>query len=471
MDERELAFAGVARQAELLRKREVSPRELVELYLRRIERLDPQLNAFRTVYAERALEDAKTASRRMRAKEPPPLLGVPVAIKDNVEVAGDVTTHGTSAHGGPATEDSEQVRRVREAGAIVLGRTNVPPLCALCVTESSTFGISRNPWNTDRSPGGSSGGSGAAVAAGLVGAASASDGGGSIRVPAAFCGLVGLKPQRARISTAPLPEHWHGMTAWGWLTRSIADNALMLDATSGSTDVDLARPPAPPRPFAEMAASPPGRLRVAWSTKVPPGAFGVPRRDDIRGVVTDTAELLRSLGHQVAERDPDYGVSTIPSIATRVLRGVADEARTLPRFDRLDRRFRQWTRLGSLISDSALARARAAEAEDARRIGTLFDDFDVLITPVTSEPAIETGRWEGLGTIRTFNGMVKVIPWPGIWNHTGQPAISVPAGMTGDGLPLAVQIAGRPNDEGTLLSLAAQIESERPWAGRLPPVS
>jgi amidase len=471
MDERELAFAGVARQAALVREREVSPRELVELYLRRIERLDPQLNAFRTVYAEQALADAKAAGRRTRAKAPPPLLGVPVAIKDNVDVAGDVTTHGTSAHGGPAAEDSEQVRRVREAGAILLGRTNVPPLCALCVTESSTFGVSRNPWDTDRSPGGSSGGSGAAVAAGLVGAASGSDGGGSIRVPAAFCGLVGLKPQRGRVSTAPLPEHWHGMTAWGWLARSVADAALMLDATAGSTANDRARPPAPPRPYAEAAASPPGRLRVAWSVKVPPGALGVPKRGDVRGAVTETAELLGSLGHEVAEADPEYHPSTIPSIATRVLRGVADEAKMLPRFDRLDRRFRQWTRLGSLISDSALAKARAAEAADARRIGALFDRFDVVITPVTSEPAIETGRWEGLGAVRTFNGMVKVIPWPGIWNHTGQPAIAVPAGATDDGLPLAVQIVGRPNDEGTLLSLAAQIETERPWADRLPPVS
>ena len=468
MGERELAFAGVRRQAELIRAREVSPRELVELYLRRIERIDPQLNAFRTVFAERAMDEAVEAERRAGSDDAPPLLGVPVAIKDNVDVAGDVTTHGTSAYGGPAAVDSEQVRRTRDAGAIVLGRTNVPPLCALCVTESSTFGITGNPWDPTRTPGGSSGGSAAAVAAGLVPAASGSDGGGSIRVPAACCGLVGLKPQRGRISTAPLPEHWHGMTVLGWLTRSVADSALMLDATAGSTRADRDRPPPPPRPFAEAAADPPGLLRIAWSTAVPPGTMGVPRNEEVLATVETMAGFLASLGHEVAERDPDYGVATIPSIVARVLRGVADEARTLPRFDRLDRRFREWTRIGSLVPDALLARARRQEADAAARIGDLFRDFDVLMTPVISEPPIETGRWEGLGAVRTFDGMVRVIPWPSIWNHTGQPAIAVPAGTSAGGLPLAVQIVGRTGDEGTLLSLASQIDAERPWGDRRP---
>ncbi len=471
MEERELAFAGVARQAKLIRGREISPRELVELYLRRIERIDPQLNAFRTVFPDQALAAADEAGERAGADDAPPLNGVPVAIKDNADVAGDVTTHGTSAYGPPATADAEYVRRIREAGAIVIGRTNVPPLCAMCVTESATFGVTRNPWDTERSPGGSSGGSAAAVAAGLVGAASASDGGGSIRVPAAFCGLVGLKPQRGRLSTSPLPDHWHGMTAFGWLTRSVRDTALMLDCSRGSGPADRDRPPAPERSYEESAASPAGNLRIAWSTKVTDGAVGVPKRDDVSGAVRETAEMLGTLGHEVRERDPDYGTGAIPLIVARVMRGVADEARTLPRSDRLDRKFRSWTRLGSLIPDSAVAKARAAGDTDAARLGKLFEDSDVLITPVTSEPALETGRWEGLGTIRTMNGMARVIPWPGVWNHTGQPAMSVPAGWNEDGLPLAVMLIGRPNEEGMLLSLAAQIEAERAWTDRQPPVS
>ncbi len=228
MNEADLAFAGVAGQAELLRGGEVSARELVETTVRRIERLDPQLNAFRSVYRERALLEADEAQVSPGSGDERPLLGVPVAIKDNVDVAGDVTTHGTSAYGAPAPEDAEIVARVRAAGAIVVGRTNVPPLCALPATESATFGITRNPWDPDRTPGGSSGGSAAAVAvaAGMVPFALGSDGAGSIRLPSAYCGLFGLKAQRGRVSLAPLPEHWHGMSVVGWITRSVRDSAL-----------------------------------------------------------------------------------------------------------------------------------------------------------------------------------------------------------------------------------------------------
>src|SRR3954451_14550149 len=192
MDAQELAYAGVVRTAELIRSKEVSAREVVENSLARIERLDPALNAFRSIHAEHALEEAKGVTRRLRAKSPPPLLGVPVAIKDNFDVAGDVTTHGSNAYGEPAAHDSEVVRKVREAGAIVVGKTHLPELAALCTTESATFGLSRNPWNPERTTGGSSGGSAAAVAAGMVPAALASDGLGSIRIPAACCGVFGL---------------------------------------------------------------------------------------------------------------------------------------------------------------------------------------------------------------------------------------------------------------------------------------
>lgn len=470
-DSTELAFAGVGGQAKLLREGKVSVKELVENSLARIERLDPQLNAFRAVYAEQALAEAKTAQRKLRAKEPPPLLGIPVAIKDNVDVAGDVTTHGTQAYGAPAEADAEVVRRVREAGAIIVGRTNVPPLCAMCVTESSAFGFTRNPWDPTRSPGGSSGGSAAAVASGMVPAALASDGAGSIRIPAAFCGLFGLKPQRGRVSTAPMPEHWYGLSMIGWLTRSVADQALMLDATMGATDVDAEAPPPLEQTLSEAAAAKPGKLRIAFSLAIPQGPLGVRLSSESANAVRETAELLRSLGHEVFEEDPDYGPLTFGATAIRAMKGVAEEAHTLPHYERLERRFKSWTRMADAIPASALAWARRVEVSNRERINRIFDRCDVLLTPLATEPAVAVGRWEGMGALRTINGMTRVIPWPGVWNQTGQPAAAVPAGLSADGLPLSAQIIARPNDEPTLVTLAAQLQAERGWLDDRPPVS
>ncbi|MDX6674284.1 MAG: amidase [Solirubrobacteraceae bacterium] len=471
MDAAELAFTGVVRQAELVRAGEVAPRELVETYLERIDRLDPRLNAFRSVYRERAVAEADQAAARLKAGDERPLLGVPVAIKDNTDVAGDVTTHGTNAYGEAAREDAEVVRRVRAAGAIVLGRTHVPPLCALPCTESPTWGITRNPWDVNRTPGGSSGGSGAAVAAGLVGAALGTDGAGSIRFPAAHNGLFGLKPQRGRISLAPLPEHWHGMSVVGWLTRGVADAALMYDATMGNVPSDREPTPPPERSFAEAATSAPGKLRVAYSLRPPPGTIGAGPDADVRRALLETAELLRSLGHEVHEQDLDIPLDAVSHGVVRTVRGIADEARTLPHYERLDRRFRRVTRLGELIPAAALARALAAESGVAERVNRIFDDHDVVLTPVAPEPPFEVGRWEGRGMLWTLNGGARMIAFTALWNQTGQPAAAVPAGSTAGGLPLSVQLVGRPNDEGTLLSLAAQLEAERPWADRRPPVS
>src|SRR5688572_11804926 len=293
MERDELAFAGVARQAELIRAGEVSSRELVELYLERIERLDPELNAFRTVMAERAVVDAQQADGRRGAGDDRPLLGVPIAVKDVEDVTGEVTRWGTDAFSTPATQDSELVRRLRSAGAVVIGKTNLPELAIMGDTEGPSFGITRNPWNTDRSPGGSSGGSAAAVAAGLCAAATASDGGGSIRIPASNCGLVGLKPQRDRISLAPLEEHWYGLSVLGFETRTVEDTALLLDVTAAR---------APERPFVETAGRSPTRLRVALSLKTP--FPPVPVDSGVRASIEGIAERLRALGHEVSERDP-----------------------------------------------------------------------------------------------------------------------------------------------------------------------
>ncbi len=470
MNEAELAFAGVARQAEMVRSKDVSVRELIEMTVKRIERLDRELNAFRSVYPERAIEEAKSAQRKLRSKQPPPLLGVPVAIKDNFDVAGDVTTHGTSGHGGPAQQDCEVVRRVREAGAIVVGKTHLPELAAMNTTESASFGWSRNPWDTGRSTGGSSGGSAAAVAAGMVPTALASDGGGSIRIPAAFCGVFGLKPQRGRISLAPLAEHWHGLSVAGWETRSVADSALMLDATAGATEVDAEAAPPPDRPFAEAAAATPEGLRIAYSFAVPAGFLGIRIEDEVRSGLLQTVEVLRSLGHRVEEQAPKYGFAAA-SWVPRFLKGAAQDAAALPHPERLQRRTRGWVRSGRLLPSSVLEWARRQEAPIRDRVNGIFERFDVLITPVTSCAAFELGRWEGRGSTWTLNGMSSTVPWPNVWNLTGQPAASVPSGLSSSGLPLAVQLVGRPNDEATLLSLAAQLEGEVGWTDWRPPVS
>src|SRR3954465_13692887 len=264
MADTDVAFAGPTRQAELVRAGEVSPRELVTLYLERIAPLDSKLNAFRLGPAEQALAEAEEAERRREAGDEAPLLGVPIAVKDTQDVAGEVTTIGTGAVDEPAREDSEVIRRLRAAGAIVIGKTNLPELAFAMFTESPTWGLTRNPWDPTRVPGGSSGGSAAAVAAGLVPGATASDGAGSIRLPAAYCSLFGLKPQRGRVPLDPLIEHWFGMSVNGYLTRSVLDTALLLDATAGG-GLARSKPPAPARPFAEAARRSPGALRIAVS--------------------------------------------------------------------------------------------------------------------------------------------------------------------------------------------------------------
>ncbi len=465
----ELAFAGAVRQAEMVRAGEVSPRELVQLCLGRIARLDPQLNSFHVVFAEKALLEADQAEARLRAGEERPLLGVPVAIKDCVDVAGDVTTYGTDGFVEPVKADSAIVARLREAGAILIGKTTLPELAICGFTETATWGVTRNPWDPQRTPGGSSGGSAAAVAAGLAPIALATDGAGSIRIPAACCGLFGLKPQRGRVSLAPDLEHWNGLSAYNCVSRNVRDSALWLDVVSGGSR-EPGAPPAPERSFTEAAGAPPGRLRVAWST-APPRAAAPPTVNEVaRGAVADTAELLCSLGHEVEQRDPAWG-GIGNNITPRYLRGIAEDAARVPYPERLERRTRGFARLGNLIPEALYAQAKRAEAADAARVNAIFDSHDVLMTPVMGGTALPVRRWEGCGALRTVLGMSRFYPFCVPWNHLGNPAMSVPAGFAADGMPLAVQIVGRPGDEATLLSLAAQMESERPWAVRRPPIS
>jgi amidase len=465
----EIAWAGAARQAEMVRAGEASPTELVRLCLERIERLDPQLNSFRVVLRERALLEAEQAEARLKGGEERPLLGVPIALKDEVDLAGELTTRGTDAFPDPAAADSEMVRRLREAGAIVVGKTLLPELAICGFTESATFGVTRNPWNAQRTPGGSSGGSAAAVAAGLVPIASASDGAGSIRIPAACCGLFGLKPQRGRISMAPHLEHWNGLSANGCVSRSVLDTALWLDVTSGGSK-EPGAPPPPERPFVEAARTPPGRLRVAFSTAAPRAVAPPTVSEEAKGAVAEMAETLRSLGHETAQQDPDWGMIG-NNMVPRYLRGAAEDVAAVPYPGRLERRTRGFGTLGGLIPDKVFRQARRAEADDAARVNAIFDSHDVLMTPVMGGTALPVRRWQGRGALWTVLGMSRFYPYCIPWNHLGNPAMAIPAGFAPDNMPLSVQIVGRPGDEATLLSLAAQIEAERPWAGSRPPIS
>jgi amidase len=441
----DLAFAGLARQAELVRSGEVSARDLVELSLSRIERFDPQLNAFGAVYAEQALEEADTP-------RPGPLSGVPIAVKDEMDIAGEVTSHGTQAFDVPAPEDSEVVRRLRAAGAIVVGKTTMPELGLWPFTESITWGVTRNPWDTDRTPGGSSGGSAAAVAAGLVPAAVAADGAGSIRIPAACCGLFGLKPHTGRVPRTPHQDegggHW---VCFGGLTRSVADSRLMLDVMAPG-----------------IVQPEPKRLKVAYSEAFPPGTRGK-LSTETRAALRSTAELLKDLGHEVVERDPDFRARDLPVILALMFRGIRDIVLDVERPQRLERRSRHIARPGALIPQQAVDRLLKAEQRIAQRVGRLWDDHDVLLMPMLARPAVPAQLMEGRGATVTYLWESGWAPFGVLWNSTGQPAASVPAGFDPQGLPLAVQLVGRPHGEGTLLALAGQIEDARPWEVHRPP--
>ena len=464
MDGEELAYAGIARQAELIRDGAVSSRELTELYLRRIERLGGRLNPFTEILAERALAEADEADLETAAARP--LRGVPVAVKDNEDVAGTVTSFGTAAFEAPAESDGPLVARLRDAGAVIVAKTTLPEFAIFGFTESDAWGVTRNPWDTSRSAGGSSGGSAAAVAAGLVGAATATDGAGSIRIPAAFCGLFGLKPQQGRVPMTPA-DHWYGMSVAGCVTRTVADTALFIDLTMDRSAANgVPRPPE--RPYLEAAATVPSKLRIAVSEKPARAILPPIVTEEVRGALSETEGLLRSLGHSVRREDPRFGLAG-NNFVPRYVRGAHDEVAAVSAPESLEPRTRGFARLGALYAPAVVRRARRLAARDAARINAIFERCDVLVTPTVGEPPIEVGRWHGKGAMRTLLGMSRTYCFTPIWNHTGQPAAAIPAGFTASGLPLSVTLVGRPGDESTLLSLAGQIEAERPWADRRPP--
>jgi amidase len=446
----------------------VSSLQLVQQTLERIETTQPTLNAFRVVRADAARAEAAEADRRIAAGERLPLLGVPIAIKDDVDLAEHPTSFGCAGLFAPKTEDCEMVRRLREAGAIIVGKTNTPEIGLYPFTEGTAFGVTRNPWSLEHTPGGSSGGSAAAVAAGIVPAGLGSDGAGSVRIPAAWCNLVGVKAQRGRISTWPDAESFNGLTCIGPLTRTVADAALLLDVLSGNHPEDLHCPPPPQEPYAEAIVREPRPLRVALSLRHAFSGAPVRLHREIEAGVRRIGGVLAELGHTVTESHPRYGLVGITLVA-RGESGVHEWAQRVPDPSLLDERTRSTAQIGGVLSRTMLPLARRLERRFQKRIGSIFADVDVLVTPTSASVPLPIGRTDGLSSWSTQQVIAGSCPYAWPWNVLGWPGVSVPGGLTSEGLPFGVQLLGPANSEATLLSLAAQLERVERWHERIAP--
>jgi amidase len=458
--------------ARMVREGEVTSRELVEASLARIEAVNPELNHWTLVDSEQALATADGIG----PGDQRPFAGVPLAIKDLfAPVAGLRMAQGSDLLGEFTPDyDYAQVRRFKEAGFVLMGKTQTPEFGILPVTEPRRFGPSRNPWDPERTTGGSSGGSAGAVASGCVPVAHASDGGGSIRIPAACCGLVGLKPSRGRVSHAPdLGDHF--LSTDGALTRSVADCAALLDLMSGPEPGDATWAPPPSEPFADAARRGPGALRVALTFDAPIEADLDPATAQ---AARDAADLLTELGHQVEEvQAPWKGADLLPIFsvlwATNVAASTAHGGMvtgTEPSEENVERvtwwlyetgmGFNAPEYLGALIQLQAFARGFIS----------LWDTYDVVLTPALAQRPVRHGEIDPMGEnpAYEFKKSGDFTPYTAPFNVSGQPAISVPLFHGDDGLPLAVQLVGAPLGEATLLQLAAQLEQARPWAERMP---
>ncbi|TDV45512.1 amidase [Actinophytocola oryzae] len=370
-----------------------------------------------------------------------------------MDLAGEPTAFGCAGEYPAADEDSVLVRQLRVAGAVIIGKTNTPEFGLWPVTEGSAFGVTRNPWHLGHTPGGSSGGSAAAVAAGVVAAAVGSDGAGSIRIPAAWTHLVGIKPGRG---TLPGPEAFNGITEWGPLARTTVDAALLLDVLAGGSR------------FVAAAGRSPGRLRVGLSLR-PAFMGGVRVRLDpaVRAAVVGVARRLHGLGHEVVVAEPSFGLLAL-SFLPRSLAGVEAWCVAAPDRSLLDPRTSETGRLGARLAGRALRWSTASLDHYRRRVGRVFDRVDVVLAPTTATPPLPVGAIDGLSGWRTDRAVMAACPYAWPWNALGWPEVNVPAGITAGGLPVGAQLLGPAGGEEVLISLAAQLESELRWSELVP---
>ena len=460
-------------QAAAVRAGELSAAELVEASLGAIDRRNGEVNAVVTVVDERARQEAA----RVPAGDERPLAGVPIVVKDLTQLTEGVrTTFGSEALADFVPRfDTALVRKLRAAGAIMVGKTNTPELGILPTTEPRLFGPTRNPWDTSRTSGGSSGGSAAAVAAGMTAFAHGSDGGGSIRIPASCCGLVGLKPSRGRISNAPLVPSPSAISGDGFLTWTVADTALGLDVGAGYEWGDMSWPPPPGGRFADAASREPGRLRVGFTTVAP---NGVDVHPECVAATQQAAKLLESLGHDVEEAAPAWDAQQfidtfvtvwITELGTTVrnLGSLAGHPLDLERLEPLTRAMHDAAHETTAVEAfAALTRLRAF----SRAVVGWWAEHDVLLTPTLAQPPLELGSLEpdrGEPVLSVLTGKsAAFVPFTPPLNVTGQPAVSLPLHQSADGLPIGVQLVGPPAGEELLLSLAGQLEQAAPWSDR-----
>jgi amidase len=467
----ELLFRPATDLADLVRGGQLTARELTEAALERIEALNGELNAFVHVDADGALAVADAVG----PGDERPFAGVPIAIKDTAAVAGLPFSLGSELFGDFVPEhDAFVVRRLREAGFVIVGKTNLPEFGILPVTEPRRFGPTRNPWDTDRTPGGSSGGAAAAVAAGIVPLAHGSDGGGSIRIPAACCGLVGLKPSRGRVSRGP-EQGDDFLVQDGVLTRTVAETAELLDVLAGYETGDATWAPPQAESFATAAAREPGRLRIGVTTQ---GSVDAAVDPICEQAVRDAAELLESLGHEVEDIGAPWAGQTLMeaftlAFGTPISMGmffggqVTGREPTPELVEPLSWVIWEGVRTRSSL-DYLLARTQLTAF--SRAIVALWNDYDFLMTPGLAQRPVRIGELDACSENPwdDFRRSGQFTPYTAIFNVTGQPAISLPLSHGEDGLPVAVQIAGKPAGEGELLALATQLEAARPWAERRP---
>ena len=460
----DLAFAPALEQARLIRTRQISPLELVQLYLQRIDKYNPQLGSFFHIATDTALDKAQQQTEQLAQtsdqEELPPFFGVPTAIKDLNAVAGMPLTYGSPIlKDNIAHYDDGIVTKIKMAGFNILGKTATSEVGSLPYTEPMGFPPARNPWHLDYTPGGSSGGAAAAVAAGLCPVAQGSDGGGSVRGPAFCCGLVGIKPSRGRVSYAPVGDMQSGIATNGVLARSVADAAALLDVISGYIPGDPYWLPNPETSFLAATRQAPRQLKIAFSTSVTPVGEASPI---CKEAVDSTAQILESLGHILEPGCPDF--SDLVKPFTKIWQAGVSSAGLPP--EALSP-INQWIGSQSGSAGEYLQAVREMQIV-SRQIVIFFDNFDVLLLPTYMHEVIRLGEWEHLSPPETIQKVINwIAPCPP-FNASGLPAVAIPTGFDSRGLPVGIQLVGKPAAEATLITLAAQLESAQPWLQHRP---